>query len=33
MRVMLRLVGLVRPLMGFMVLAILMGLLGHVCGL
>ena len=31
MRVMLRLVGLVRPLMGFMVLAILMGLLGHVC--
>ena len=31
MRVMRRLVGLVRPLMGFMVLAILMGLLGHAC--
>lgn len=29
--VMARLVGLVRPLAGFMVLAILMGLLGHVC--
>ena len=31
MRVMLRLIGLVRPLVGFMALAILMGLLGHVC--
>ena len=31
MRVMLRLVGLVRPLTGYMVLAILMGLLGHAC--
>ncbi len=30
-RVMLRLVGLVRPLTGYMVLAILMGLLGHAC--
>ncbi len=31
MRVMLRLIGLVRPLVGFMALAILMGLLGHAC--
>lgn len=31
MQVMARLVGLVRPLAGFMALAILMGLLGHVC--
>lgn len=31
MRVMLRLVGLVRPLAGFMVLAILMGVAGHAC--
>lgn len=30
-RVMLRLVGLVKPLAGFMVLAILMGLIGHLC--
>ena len=31
MRVMLRLVGLVRPLAGFMALAVLMGVAGHVC--
>ncbi len=31
MRVMLRLVGLVRPLAGFMALAILMGVAGHAC--
>ena len=31
MRVMLRLVGLVRPLTGFMALAILMGVAGHAC--
>ncbi len=31
MRVKLRLIGLVRPLAGFMALAILMGLLGHAC--
>ena len=30
-QVMLRLVGLVRPLAGFMVLAILLGLVGHLC--
>ncbi len=30
-KVMLRLIGLVRPLAGFMVLAILMGLAGHLC--
>lgn len=30
-RVMLRLVGLVKPLAGFMALAILMGLIGHLC--
>ncbi len=29
--VMLRLVGLVKPLVGFMILAILMGLIGHLC--
>ena len=29
--VMFRLVGLVKPLMGFMILAILMGLIGHLC--
>lgn len=31
MQVMLKLVGLVKPLAGFMVLAILMGLTGHLC--
>ena len=31
MQVMLKLVGLVKPLAGFMVLAILMGLAGHLC--
>lgn len=30
-QVMLRLVGLVRPLAGFMALAILLGLVGHLC--
>ncbi|MCM1182198.1 MAG: thiol reductant ABC exporter subunit CydC [Roseburia sp.] len=30
-RVMLRLIGLVKPLVGFMALAILMGLVGHLC--
>ena len=30
-RVMARLIGLVRPLTGFMLLAILMGLIGHLC--
>ena len=29
--IMSRLIGLVRPLAGFMVLAILMGLVGHLC--
>lgn len=31
LQVMARLVGLVRPLAGFMALAILMGLAGHLC--
>lgn len=31
LKVMVRLIGLVRPLTGFMVLAVLMGLIGHLC--
>ena len=29
--VMVRLIGLVKPLSGYMVLAVLMGLIGHLC--
>ena len=31
LNIMLRLIGLVKPLTGFMILAILMGLIGHLC--
>ena len=31
-KVMTRLVGLVKPLTGYMILAVAMGLVGHLCG-
>ena len=31
LNIMLRLIGLIKPLLGFMILAVIMGIIGHLC--